>query len=210
MLDFDIINKSLKAAWAKRLSAPEGAMWKSLPFEYLRDVGGEFIFYCNFSLKTLPHLSGLPLFYKYVLNAWQRIVDHTPLNKNEVENEIMWNNKFVTIAGKSVFYRSWYEAGVKCIKDLITEDGNLMTLDVFKHTFGIRTHFLQYLGLLNAIPTSWKKKLRNSYNDNESNDCENKVIDIQNISSKVLRNILTKQIFEKPTSLRKLEKAVFL
>ena len=57
MPDFDIINKSLKAAWAKRLSAPECAMWKSLPLECLRDVGGEFIFYCNFSLKTLPYLS---------------------------------------------------------------------------------------------------------------------------------------------------------
>ena len=127
MPDFDIINKSLKAAWAKRLSAPEWTMWKSLPLEYLRDVGGELIFYCNFSLKTLPHLSGLPLFYKDVLNAWQRIVDHTPLSKNEVENDIIWNNKFVTIAGKSVFYRLWYEASVKCTKDLITEDGNLMT-----------------------------------------------------------------------------------
>ena len=135
-------------------------MWKLLPLEYLRDVGGEFIFYCSFSLKTLPHLSGLPLFYKDVLNAWQRIVDHTLQSKNEVENEIIWNNKFVTIAGKSVFYRSWYEAGVKCIKDLITEDGNLVTLNVFQHNFGIRTHFLQYLGLLNAIPASWKKKLK--------------------------------------------------
>ena len=135
-------------------------MWKSLPLEYLRDIGGEFIFYCNFSLKTLPHLSGLPLFYKDVLYAWQRIVDHTPLSKNKVENEIIWNIKFVTIAGKSVFYRSWYEAGVKCMKDLITEDGNLMTLNVFQHNFGIRTYFLQYLGLLNTIPTSWKKNSR--------------------------------------------------
>ena len=81
--------------------------------------------------------------------------------------------------------------------------------DVFQHNFGIRTHFLQYVGLLNAIPTSWKKKLKNSYKDNESNNCENQIIDTQNISSKVLRNILTKQIFEKPTSLGKLEKAGF-
>ena len=59
MPDFDIINKSLKATWV-----PGCAMWKSLPLEYLRNVGGEFLFCCNFSLKTLPHLSGLPLFYK--------------------------------------------------------------------------------------------------------------------------------------------------
>ena len=115
--------------------------------------------------------------------------------KIEVENEIIWNNKFVTIAGKSVFYRLWYEAGVKFIKDLLTEDGNLMTLNAFQHTFGIKTHFLQYLGLLNAIPTSWKKKLKNSYEENEAYDCENKIIDLQNTSSKMLRNILTKKGF---------------
>ena len=50
MPDFDIINKSLKAAWVKRLSAPGCAMWKSLSLAYLRDVGGEFLFYCNFDI----------------------------------------------------------------------------------------------------------------------------------------------------------------
>ena len=38
MPDFDIINKSLKASWAKRFSVPDCAMWKSLPLEFLRDV----------------------------------------------------------------------------------------------------------------------------------------------------------------------------
>ena len=65
----------------------------------LETLGGEFNLCCNFSLKTLPHLSGLPLFYKDVLNAWQRIVGHTPVSKNKVEKEIIWNNTFVTIAG---------------------------------------------------------------------------------------------------------------
>ena len=48
---------------------------------------------------------------------------------------------------------------LKYIKDLLTEDGNFMTLNAFQHTgtFGIETHFLQYLGLLNAVPASWKK-----------------------------------------------------
>ena len=62
MPDFDLINKSLKVAWVKRLSVPDCPTWKSLPLEYLRDVGAEFTFFCNFSLKTLLHLSGLPLF----------------------------------------------------------------------------------------------------------------------------------------------------
>ena len=48
MPDFDVFNKSPKAAWVKTISAPECAVWKSLPLEALRDVGGEFTFYCSF------------------------------------------------------------------------------------------------------------------------------------------------------------------
>ena len=93
-----------------------------------------------------------------------------------------------------------------------------MTFSVFQHTFGIKTHFLQFLGLLNAILMSWKKKLKNSHKENETNDRERLlihkilillIIDTQNISSKMLRNILTKKFFEKATSVTKLEKAGF-
>ena len=38
---------------------------------------------------------------------------HTARTKNEIENEILWNNHEVTIGGKSVFYKQWYDAGVK-------------------------------------------------------------------------------------------------
>jgi len=84
-----------------------------------------------------------------------------------------------------------------------------MTLDVSQHTFDIKTHFLQYLGLLNTIPLSWKRELKNSFEENKTDDCQNKIIYTQNISSKTLRQILTKKSFEKPTSVGKLEKAGF-
>jgi len=90
-----------------------------------------------------------------VPDAWQRIVAHTPLSKNEVENQIIWNNKFVTIAGKSVFYQSWYEARVKYIKDLITEDGNLMTLT--SCSIGINCFWLVGLVALGFFVFYWCK-----------------------------------------------------
>jgi len=59
----------------------------------------------------------------------------------------------------------WYEAGVKYINDLISKDGKFISLNVFQRTFGIKTNFLQYLGLLNAIPMSWKKTLKATNNE---------------------------------------------
>ena len=77
------------------------------------------------------------------------------------------------------------------------------------YTFGVKTLFLQYLRLLNAIPTSWNKKLKSNYKENKANDCENKITYLQNHDFKVLRNILTKMLFEKLTPVVKLEKAGF-
>ena len=60
----------------------------------------------NYSLRTLPELPLLPLFYRNVLSAWKSISKHTARTKNEIKNEILWNNHEVTIGGKSVFFIS--------------------------------------------------------------------------------------------------------
>ena len=46
--------------------------------------------------------------------------------KNEIENEILWNNHEVTIGGKSVFYKQWYDAGVKTLPDILNKEGKFV------------------------------------------------------------------------------------
>ena len=115
MPDFDIIDKSLKARWVKRLLDPQLQSWKTIPFSLLDSVGGPLLFKCNFSLRTLPELRLLSLFYRDVLIARESISKHTASTKNEIKKEILWNNQEVTIGGKSVFFfnKKWYDAGVK-------------------------------------------------------------------------------------------------
>ena len=114
MPDFDIIDKSLKAGWVKRLLDTQLQSWKTIPFSLLDSVGGPLLFECNFSLRTLPELRLLSLVYRDVLIARESISKHTASTKNEIKKEILWNNQEVTIGGKSVFfYKKWYDAGVK-------------------------------------------------------------------------------------------------
>ena len=101
--DFDIIDKSLKARWVKRFLDPQAQSWKTIPFSLLDSVGGSLLFKCNCSLRTLPELPLLPLFYRVVLSAWESMSKNTAKTKNEIENEILWNNHGVTIGDKSVF-----------------------------------------------------------------------------------------------------------
>ena len=63
MPDFDIMEKSLKAGWVKRLLDPRAQSWKTIPFSLLDSVGGPLLLKFNYSLRTLLELPLLPLFY---------------------------------------------------------------------------------------------------------------------------------------------------
>ena len=126
MPDFEIIDKSLKAGWVKRLLDPQAQSWKTIPFSLLDSVGDSLLFNCNFSLRTLPELPLLPLFYRNVLSAWESISKHTTRTKNEIENAILWNNHEVTIGGKSVFYKQWFDASVKTLPDILDKEGKFL------------------------------------------------------------------------------------
>ena len=73
MPDFDIIDKSLKAGWVKRLLEPQSQSWKTIPFSLLDSVGGPLLFKCSFSLRPFSEIPLLPLFYRDVLSAWESI-----------------------------------------------------------------------------------------------------------------------------------------
>ena len=87
------------------------------------------MFKCNYSLRTLPELPLLPLFYR---DVWKNISKHTATTKNEIENEVLWNNNEVTIGGKPVFYTQWYDAGVKTLPHILDNEGKFLTFTALK------------------------------------------------------------------------------
>ena len=53
MPDFQIVNNSLKVTWVRRLNDSANASWSTIPLAFLSNVGGRFLFQCNFDLKFL-------------------------------------------------------------------------------------------------------------------------------------------------------------
>ena len=101
--DYESIKNSLLVSWVKRMIDGKGEAWMAIPSYYLENVGGIFIFECNYEVDLL-NLNGLPEFYVDVLKAWSEIKGECiPENhlqiRDEINNEM--NNKNITIAGKS-------------------------------------------------------------------------------------------------------------
>ena len=118
--EFETISKSLQSAWVQRMKNGVDDQWMLIPLFYLKNVGGPFIFDCDYDVKFLG-LNNLPIFYADVLNTWAEVREPTSDNEICVENVILWNNKHILIDGKSVYWKEWHEAGILRIKDLLDE-----------------------------------------------------------------------------------------
>ena len=67
---------------------------------------------------------------------------------------------------KSIFYRQWYNAGVKTLSDILDEE-NFLFFPEFRKKHKIKANFLRYFGLCKAITKYWKEALNHDI-ENES------------------------------------------
>jgi hypothetical protein len=49
--------------------------------------------------------------------------------------------------------------GIYFINDLLKDDGSFFTLQEFKNKYRLNSHFLEYNGLIYAIPQKWKNEI---------------------------------------------------
>ena len=67
---FVIFDKALKLNWVNRLCSDHDAPWKYIPTSLLANVGGAFLFKCNYDCKLLCLSEHLPRFYKDIITYW--------------------------------------------------------------------------------------------------------------------------------------------
>ena len=83
-----------------------------------------------------------------------------------------------------------------------------MSFSEFTRKYTIKTNFLYYLGLCNAIPASWRETLICGVNN-----CEMNLLlspsDLGNWTCQYVRSFYISQLFQKPTSEARLVRAGF-
>ena len=111
--------------------------------------------------------------------------------------EILWNNRFIKIGGKTDFYKAWVSKGILRIKDILNVHDNFLSFQDLKDTFDVRGTFLDYGGLLAAILKDWKNAIL--HGSQEHTD-EPKVtqLTVENVSAKYARQMFAEKSFCSP------------
>ena len=152
MIDLTLFDKAIKLCWVKHLCSDEKSTWKFIPTSLLSNVGGNLLFRCNYDVKYLKLNDQIPAFYRNIISYWQELNTIVPKQK-DVLNQIIWNNRFIKISNALVFFQNWQRAGILHLSSLLNESkNNFLTFNSFQLKFNVKCNFVQYYGLLSAIP----------------------------------------------------------
>ena len=73
-------------------------------------------------------------------------------NNQDFTSAQIWHNSLVRIENKPIFYKSWFNAGVKDVKDILDTDGNsILSYTAFTSKYKIKTNFLEFYKVVSAL-----------------------------------------------------------
>lgn len=108
---------SLKCTWVNRYNNSSDNYWKLFFDFHLKKYGKSLLFNCNYKIIDI-HISNA--FIYDVCHAWSLHSFIMP-NSNYGE-QIIWNNSFIKINNKMVFYNSMFQKGIWQVKHLFDND----------------------------------------------------------------------------------------
>ena len=159
MTDFRSFAKDLKISWIKKVwDVNYQADWKRLLLSdrfYWNDV-----WLLNKRSLALWACSFVEnIFWSNVVESWAEYAQEA-VEASDLLSQSLWNNVFIKIENKSVFYKLWYIKNLRYVNDLVDESGVFMSPTELINKFNLKCTFLQAYGIMCAIPSSWKSKIR--------------------------------------------------
>ena len=147
MINIRAFIDALKSTWIRRLLTTD-SKWLALITSQIKidELTGNNMKYIEDRIKRITNQ-----FWKDVLQSIININKKTLVTEEYVLTSPIYYNKNIQIGGTHIYYKSWFDNGIKYVNDLINEHGEFYEQTEFMQKTGIQTNFLQYNGLIKSI-----------------------------------------------------------
>ena len=142
-------DKALKATWPKILK--DEPDYAGIIYGIMRcKTLGEDIWRCSLNEKDIDNMRFQNEFWKDVLKSWS---SYNYYYGKRYDNQILWYNSEIRVAGKPVMWNDVYEKGLRYVHQLFQDNG-FKTEETVCLEYGLTP--LRYNSLKVAIPSEWK------------------------------------------------------
>ena len=158
--DIDSILHVQNIMWVKRLLSKDDNQWKTVPLQYIHDLGGRNTIGDNFNVNSLAKQT--PPFYKNCFKSWSKYVISDPKTVQEILIQPLWNNKKVPLDLPLSFIKLLLNSDTYIVKHLYYPNGKLkLFTDIFpKESQAYQKYFITWSSFIKQIPEGWKQSIQ--------------------------------------------------
>ena len=81
-------------------------------------------------------------------------------SREDFSKNFLWNNKFICIAGKSVYFRNLEDKGILRMGDLISDNNELIIENKLRGLNISPLDAFRLVSLIDALPVEWRGSLK--------------------------------------------------
>ena len=137
--------------WIIKYTKNAGSYWIYFLEHFCKkcNVNLDVLLYAHFYPSDILCKKKVPQFYMTALKHWSESIK-TDISKST----FLWYNKYLRVGGKSIFYKEFYDVGIKYVQDLFE---NTYVIPFRKWIDkGLGQHnWLRWKGLICAIKSNW-------------------------------------------------------
>lgn len=152
LVDINKKDIALKAQWV--FTYKEYPKIRNLANYFIPEMGQDW-WLANLKKDDIHKIMPQNSYWKQVSIAWAHTNFHVPQNIVQVAKQFLWFNSHIRIGKKPVWYQNAWRANVRYVADIVNNDGSILSFEQFKAKFGNCLNFVQYFGLVKALPADW-------------------------------------------------------
>ncbi len=110
-----------------------------------------------------------PKFYHDIQNYWSeaRTVDNTNMKVEMIQEQVIWNNRYITIAKCPFYWKRWATNGTIFIKDSLGNINKFIGHTEINNKYDIKSNLFDILQIRQSVPFAWRDILNNSSKQNQ-------------------------------------------
>lgn len=117
---------------------------------------------CDYNPYSLP--IDIPNFYRQILHAWFGFKKR-PSALNEILHSSIWFNQYIIVENLMLWKPLWHSKGISSVHHLLNLNGCFLTYEEFNVKYNVKSSFIEYAGILAAIPHDWKNVIKKATHD---------------------------------------------
>jgi len=157
LVDFESKVKTLKVSWIKRLTNSNDKHWTAAPaFFYNTKNLNNYFLYNQSKIKMSPK------FYQDIHNYWSELQCVNDSDPKKILNQVIWNNRYITINKQPFHWKKWMNNGIMYITDLLHSNGQFLSHIEISEKYNINCNFINAMQIRQSISMEWRTVVQTS------------------------------------------------